>query len=345
MPSPLQQTMDNGHRVERVARRAGMVLGRLGVVVGRISAPSPRKVLPLLIVANWLVLVEAGRIAAHRGWLYYDGGDGTWYYTSAWVLAHGHIPQATIGYGYSLLMAPIALIAGANQLAGLPYILFLNALVLAPIALLYIYGLARLLGGLRFAYATAAVWVVLPLVSIRYFLPDYHSRYVDIALPAALGLTELGDFPSVVCLLVAAYFGYRTLSSRSDIDALSCGLAAGIAVGVKPANALFLPAAVAALAFTRSPRLLALLVSGLAPSLLALALWKYRGLGDLPALSAQQAVLAAGAHTVPPLASLPVHLGRYLHFDWKTFRGNLDGFREVGDAGEAAASNGWSSQV
>ena len=59
------------------------------------------------------------------------------------------------------------------------------------------------------------MWVVLPLAAIGYFLPDYHSRYVDVALPAALGLTELGDFPSLVCLLVAAYFGYRLLSSRS----------------------------------------------------------------------------------------------------------------------------------
>ena len=33
---------------------------------------------------------------------------------------------------------------------------------------------------------------------------------------------------------------------------------------------------------------------------------------------------------MPPLGSLPVHLGRYLHFDWTTFRGNLDGFREWG---------------
>ncbi len=46
--------------------------------------------------------------------------------------------------------------------------------------------------------------------------------------------------------------------------------------------------------------------------------------------SVPQAVLAAGAHTVPPLGSLPGHLGHYIHFNWNTFRGNLDGFREWG---------------
>ncbi len=94
----------------------------------------------------------------HRGWLYYDGGGSSWYYTSAWVLGHGNIPPSTTGFGYSLLLAPIALIAGSNLLAGLPYVLLLNAVVLSPIALLAIYGLAKAIGGLRFAYLTAVVW-------------------------------------------------------------------------------------------------------------------------------------------------------------------------------------------
>ncbi len=246
--------------------------------------PSPLLVLPVLVVGNWLAIVEAARIAAHRGWLFYDGGDGTWYYTSAWVLGHGHIPDAAIGYDYSLLIAPLTLIAGPNPLAGLPLIVvLLNALVLSPIALLCVYGLAKAIGGLRFAYATALVWVVAPLLAIRYFLPDYHTRYVDVALPAAVGLTAGGDFPSMVCLLVAALLRLpRARVGLDRDDALATGLATGIAIGVKPSNALFLPAVLVALALTRRPRQLALLGAGLAPSLLALALWKYRGLGDLP---------------------------------------------------------------
>ena len=38
----------------------------------------------------------------------YSGGDDSWYYTSAWVLGHGHVPQGSIGYGYSFLLAPLA---------------------------------------------------------------------------------------------------------------------------------------------------------------------------------------------------------------------------------------------
>jgi hypothetical protein len=317
-------------RINRAAYVAGRALGRARVQADRLPVPRPWMVLGALVVCNWLVILEAARIALHQGWLYSDGGSGTWYYTSAWVLGHGHIPLAAIGYVYSLLIAPLALIAGPNLLAGLPLVVFFNAIVLSPIALLCVYALCKAIGGVRFAYPATLFWVVAPLLAIRYFLPDYHTRYVDVALPAAVGLTAGGDFPSMVCLLVAACFCYRALSSRSGLDALSAGLATGLAIGIEPASAAFLPAPLLALAVARRPRELALLAAGIAPSLVALALWKYRGLGYLPAFSSRPLALAAGVGaSVPPIA-FSVHLGQYIHFGWGHYKANLDGLREFG---------------
>jgi hypothetical protein len=318
-------------RVDRAAYLTGRGLGRLDLLARRFHRTW--LVLGILILADWLVIADVARIAAHRGWLFYDGGDNTWYFTSAWVLAHGHIPLSSVGYAYSLLIAPLTWITGSNLLVGLPPILILNAAVLSPIALLSVYGIAKAIGGLRFAYASALLWVVFPLAAIRYFYPTYHSRYVDDTLPSGVGLTALADFPSMVGALVAAYFTYRALSSRSSLDGLAAGLAAGLIIGVKPANALFLPAALFALALARRARQLVLFGAGVAPSLLALALWKYRGLGTLPLFSAapgQQATLADGLHSPLPVASLPLHFGKYLNLDWSHFLSNIDGLREFG---------------
>ena len=333
MPSSSQPAGTVGRppdRAERAAYELGRALGRARRQARRLPVPRPWMVLGALVVCDWLVTLEAARIALHQGWLYYDGGDSTWYYTSAWVLAHGHIPTTAIGYLYSMLIAPAALIAGPNLLAGLPFILLFNAIVLSPIAVLCVYGLTKAIGGIRFAYPATLLWIVVPLLAIRYFLPDYHTRYVDIALPAAVGLTAVGDFPSMVCLLLAAYFSYRALSSRSGLDALTAGLATGLALGIKPANALFVPAPFLALALARRPRQIGLLAAGIAPSLLALALWKYRGLGHLPLFSSQPVAIAVGAGaSVPPLA-FSVNLTHYIHFGWAHYNSNLDGLREFG---------------
>ena len=264
-------------------------------------------------------------IAQHNGWFYFHGGDATWYYTSAWVLGHGHIPQGSIGYGYSLLLAPIAQLAGPNILVGMPWIVVFNVVVLAPIALISVYGITCMIGGRSFGYLASLLWVVFPLAVIPYFSAGYHARYVDITLPPALGLTARGDFPSLVFLLVATYFGLRFLASRNDLDAIASGLAVGLAIAIKPSNALFLPAPVLALVVARRPRGLALLAVGMIPSLLGLAVWKYRGLGYLPVFSNGPGATLVGAVTIS--SSVHLHLDQYLPFNWTQLSQNLDGFR------------------
>ncbi len=311
-------------RVARVAEGAGRLLGRLDVLTARIR---PSMVLIPLAVLGYGVAAWIGSKAVHTGWLYYNSGDGTWYYTTAWMLAHGLIPITAIGYGYPLVLAPFARIGGPNMVSGLPYVILFNVLVLGPIALCCMYGLAKAIAGRRFAYLASALWVIGPVIAIPYFVLKYHRPYVGLQLPANLGLTALADFPSMVCVLVSAYFAFRAISSRDDLDAVTAGLAAGLALAVKPANAAFLPAPALALLVARRPRALLLLAGGLVPSLICLSLWKYRGLGYLPLFHGSQAALADGPGKPQLVGGLDV--SQYLHrVSWGTLQHNLDGLRE-----------------
>jgi hypothetical protein len=311
----------------RLTRVTGVVtrgLGRFDELARRLPTLGPWLVVAALVVASWAVLLEVGRIAAHNGWFYFHGGDATWYYTSAWILAHGHIPQGYIGYGYPLLIAPVAYVAGPSILAGTPTIVVFNALVLGPIALLCVFGIARMIGGRGFAYLASLVWVVFPVAVIHYFLPGYHSQYVDETLPPALGLTARGDFPSLVLLLVAAYFAFRVIARASDLDGIACGLAIGLAIVVKPSNALFLPAPIVALLLARRPRSLALAGLGILPSLVGLAFWKENGLGHLPVFS--PGALASPVGMLADLSLFGLHVGRYVPLSWSHVTHNIDGF-------------------
>ena len=132
-----------------------------------------------------------------------------------------------------------------------------------------------------------------------------------------------------VCVLVAAYFCIRTLDSGDLLDGALAGLAAGFAIGIKPANALFLAGPLLAFTAARRWREGAALGVAIVPELLALALWKYRGLGHLPIITPAPKALAAGAGALPggglPLA---VVVSRYFHFDWWRFHQNYLELRE-----------------
>ncbi|MGH3103922.1 MAG: hypothetical protein ACRDN6_07500, partial [Gaiellaceae bacterium] len=61
------------------------------------------------------------------------------------------------------------------------------------------------------------------------------------------------------------------------------------------------------------------------PALLALAVWKQRGLGELPVLSAPELRVAASA----AVAALPVAgIGEMVKLDWEHLQENFDGLRE-----------------
>ncbi len=287
-------------------------------------------VLGPLVVIQWIAVAAFALTVRHNGWLYYQGGDETFYYSTSWLLTHGQLPQTPIGYGWSYLLAPIALFAGPNLIAALPALVLFQTVVLLPIALLCVYGIAARIGGRLIGYGAAALFVAAPYGAIPLFVERYHGRYVEQFLPQALGLSGQADFPSMVFLLLAAYFAFRALDTGDRIDTVLAGLAAGFAVGTKPANLLFLPAPLLAFALVRRRRELLLpFAAALAPALLTLAIWKVRGLGHIPAVTAPAYRLAAGSlAAAPEVMSIAGRIDRYLQIDWNHLHDNLRGIRE-----------------
>jgi hypothetical protein len=290
----------------------------------------PWSVLGPLLIVQWLALLALGLSVEHNGWLYYQGGDQSYYWTGAHQLSHWTLPVALVGYAWSYLLIPVAFFAGSNVLSGLPAVIVLNALILLPTALLCVYGIATRIAGRIFGYWAALLWVLVPYVTIPMFDHRYHEKYVDITLPQSLGLTVLGDFPSMVFLLVTAYLLVRGLDTRDWADTVLAGLTGGFAIGLKPSNSLFLGAAVLALLVARRWTQTAAFAAALVPGLFLLALWKQRGLGELPAFSSSSgsggSLAAIGADA--PIGSLVSPVRRYVDLNWHQLHQNIDGVRE-----------------
>jgi hypothetical protein len=294
-----------------------------------VAARQPWSVLGPLLAVQWLALLGLALSVHHNGWLYYQGGDQTYYWTSARSLSQWTLPVTLVGYAWSYLLAPVALFAGPNLLSGLPAVVVFNTLILLPVALLCVYGIAARIGGRVLGYWAAALWIAVPYLAIPLFDHRYHQKYVEITLPQQLGLTILGDFPSMVGLLLTAYLLVRALDTHDWRDAALAGLVGGFTVGIKPSNALFFGAAVLALLVARRWRQAAVFLGLLLPGLILLALWKQRGLGQLPAFASY-----GGPGTVAavdpglPLASLFTPFRKYVDLNWHQLHENIDGVRE-----------------
>jgi hypothetical protein len=258
-----------------------------------VNAVRPAHALGALLVTQWLAVLALALTVKHNGWLYYAGGDQIWHYSGAYMLAHGHLAPAYVGYGWSVLLLPVALFAGPNLVSALPAIVLLNTLVLLPVALLCVYGIAARIAGRLFGYFAAGLWIALPYLGILFVEPGYHQKYTELTLPQVVGLTSVPDFPATVALLVSAYFCLRALDSAGWYAAAAAGLAAGYSIGIKPSNSIFLVAPALFLLVERW-RALLWFAAGLAPALLTLALWKYRGLGELAAAPAEPVRVAGG---------------------------------------------------
>jgi hypothetical protein len=282
-----------------------------------------RYVLPALVLLHWVCVAIFALSVRHNGWVWYQGGDQIWYVTSGWMLGNGDLPPARIGYGWPLLLAPITFLTGSGFVAAMPYVIALNVLLLAPVAIGCVFWIGRYFAGPVAGLWAALLWIVIPYAAIPLFRDDYHERFVEQFLPQALGLSGLADYPSMVFLLGAAVLVLRTLSSRGPTDAVLAGAVAGFAVAMKPANLLFLLGP--GLAFLAARRLgsASAFAAGLVPSLVALAVWKARGLGSVPLFAFEETRLAAGA------ALGGLSLERYTDLlDWDTFRTNMAGLRE-----------------
>ena len=83
MSASIDRETAGGGVLEQTGYRTGRLLGHAEMLVRRLPTPPPWLVLGVLVLASWGIAAEVGRIAQHDGPFYYDGGDDTWYYTTA----------------------------------------------------------------------------------------------------------------------------------------------------------------------------------------------------------------------------------------------------------------------
>ena len=280
--------------------------------------------LGVLLGAQIGATVVLALTVTHNGWVYFQGGDQIVNTTTGWLLGRLELPPTEVGYVWPLVQAPITWFTGATYVQILPWLVAVNVLVLGPIALLSIYGIAAQIGGRLVGYWAALLWVVAPFAAIPLFADRYHEKWVEHFLPQALGLTAMPDYPSMVLVLAAAFFVVRSLEQNRFLDAILAGLLVGAAGGLKPPNYLFVLGAVLAYPLARRWREGVAFGLAIVPSLLLLAFWKWSGFGELPVLALEQARLAAGATRV----ALDLDLDRYVELDIDHWRQQMNELRE-----------------
>jgi hypothetical protein len=263
-------------------------------------------------------------VAAHNGWVWFQGGDQIWLATQGWLLGQLELPPTELGYLWSYLLAPIMWLTGPTYVQALPPLIVLQVLVLGPIALLCIYDLASRIGGRLLGYWASLLWAIAPIASIPLFVDRYQERFGEQFLPQALGLTAMADFPSMVLVLASAVFVVRSLDGPRMNDAILAGLLLGAAGATKPPNLLLGVGVALAYLAARRWRVGFVFGAAIVPSLLVLAVWKERGLGSLPLLTFEEARLAAGSG----LTAVSFDVDRYLDFDIDHWQTQMDQLRE-----------------
>ncbi|MGH3065160.1 MAG: hypothetical protein ACRDOF_02560, partial [Gaiellaceae bacterium] len=222
-------------------------------------------------------------------------------------------------------LMPIMWLTGPTWVQALPPLLVAQVLVLGPVALLCVYGIASRIGGRLLGYWASLLWVVAPFASIPLFVDRYQERWTEQFLPQALGLTAMPDFPSTVLVLAAVLFVVRSLTPGHLTDAVLAGVLVGATAALKPSNFLIAGGIGLGYVVARRWREGLTCAAGAIPALLVLLAWKYRGLGELPVLALEQARVAAGS--VPLLADL--QLDRYFDLDLAHWKKQMDDLREV----------------
>lgn len=299
--------------------------------LGRASDAVVRHVVvALAVIVGFQILATVALFfsIATNGWLTYQGGDQIWLVTSGWLLGKGSMSYALTGHGWPMLLAPLTWITGSSSVQLLPLTTVLQVGVLAPIATLAVYDIGARLAGRLAGLWCAAAFAVAPFVAIPYFIQRYHDSWVDQFLPQALGLTQQADFPSVVAVLVSVAFTVRALPAAAYREAVLAGTFAGVALALKPANALFLGGPLVALALARRWTHLPLFVVALAPALLALTIWKARGLGEVPLFAQGEATRLAAGLGDPVMVSATSWVDRTVRLDLDTWRENMSNLRE-----------------
>ena len=281
-------------------------------------------VLGVCVVGQWAFIAqEALNRIPHNGWLYQHGDDGPWYWTSAWTLTSLHVPVTEVGLGWPYLLTPLAAIFGPDMADGLPAIVALNVLVLAPASVVGMYLIGERIAGRLFGVWTACLWVLAPLLALALYSATNRPVVVETFLPTGLGLNSLSDYPSMVCAIFAAYLLLRALDDNDLRSGALCGIALGFLVLLKPGNGPLVLAGLLVLALAFRHRAL-VAIGAMLPALLALALWKQSGRGMVPLLSLGTTREAMGSP-----APVAANLDPYLRLNWHHLGQNVNALGQV----------------
>jgi hypothetical protein len=319
------------------------VMRTIALTAARAAAYAERRrwwILGACVLGQWLFVGrEALFGSAHNGWIYQSGDDGPWYWTSAWTLSSLHVPTTAVGLGWPYLLTPLAAIFGPDMANGLPAVMLLNVLILAPAAVVGMYLLGEQIAGRLFGLWTAALWVVLPGMALLLYRPETRPFVIDSFLPTATGLNALSDFPSMVCAIFGAYLLFRALDRNDILDGVLCGLVLGFLVLLKPANGPLVLAGACVLAIAFRFRALLGASVAIVPALIALTVWKHTGTGAIAILPPS----AGGGGSNAPGAPAPAAPGRleqlyhravdgfhhYVNFNWAHLGANVRDLQEV----------------
>ena len=214
-----------------VRRRAAAAARFGGSTIDHLLA-RPRAVLGALIAGQMVATVALGLSIAHNRWVWFQGGDQIWITTTGWLLGERDLPPTELGYLWPAVEAPVTWATGPTYVQALPALVVAQVLVLGPIALLCVYGIAARIGGRALGYWASLLWVIAPYAAIPLFVDRYHERWIEQFLPQALGLTAMSDFPSMVLVLAAALFVTRSLAPGRVPDAVLAGILIGAAAAL-----------------------------------------------------------------------------------------------------------------
>ncbi len=280
---------------------------------GRSSASRSRR--PSCSRSRSTTTAGSGSRAATRSWMT----------TTGWLLGEAELPPTEIAYLWPAAQAPVTWATGPTYVQALPPLVLAQVLVLGPVALLCLYGIAARIGGRLLGYWASLLWVIAPFAAIPLFVDRYQERWTEHFLPQALGLTALADFPSMVLVLHGGPLRRALAFAGPNDGCRARGPAPGRSRGAQAAELPGRSRRRARLrrgaSVARGARLWAQ-----PPSLRfsSSSLWKVKGLGEIPAFALEQAHLAAGSL---PLAA-DFRLDRYFELDFEHWRLQMDQLRE-----------------
>lgn len=283
-----------------------------GRLLGRVECADRRVIVGVLVACTWLVGAVVAVSVPHNGWLYGTAsGNAATYWSTSLALTHAATPNPAVPYGLPVAYWPLALVFGANPLTALPVIVVAQVVVLGALAVIGVFAIAERIGGRLFASAATVMWVVSPLVAVAFIAyPWSRPMFKTDAAPGLVGLTSVGDYPSMVGAILVVWLVLRAIERRADNDAVLAGLLCGFLIALDTGNGFLAPVPVIALLATARWRQAGMFALALLPALLTLLLWR-----------ATATSLSSALHDP---------LGHFLSFRWSAFTTNLVWLRKEG---------------